>query len=78
MKKLLSLMDKGQALSQHELAEMLNISTETLGAQIEYLERMGLLRRVFNNCECGGGCKGCSSKCHDSGISLPVMWEKVI
>ena len=77
MEKLLSLLDEGRALSQRELAEKLNISVDMLGAQIEYLERLGILRRIGHNCECGNGCKGCASKCHDSGISPLVMWEKV-
>ena len=76
MVKLLRLLDEGRALSQQEVAEELNISVETLGAQIEYLERLGVLRRIGHNCECGGSCKGCSSKCHDSGISPPTMWER--
>ena len=76
MEKILRLLDEGRALSQRELAEKLNTSVETLGAQIEYLERLGFLRRIGHICECSGGCKGCASKCHDSDISPPVMWER--
>ena len=76
MKILLSLLDEGRALSQREMAEELNISVETMAAQIEYLEQIGMLRRIGNDCGCSGACKGCASKCQDSGISPPLMWEK--
>ena len=77
MDQLLRLLDEGRALSQRELADELHVSVETLGAQIEYLERLGMLRRVGSNCECGG-CKGCSSKCHTGSGSPLVMWEKAL
>jgi len=76
MEKLLRLLDAGRALSPRALAEALNVSAETVAAQIEYLERLGLLRRVGDGCACGGGCKGCGSKCHGSAASPLVMWER--
>ena len=76
MEKLLHLLDTGRAFSQRELAAELNISVETLHAQIDFLEHLGVLRRIKHDGECSGGCKGCASKCHDSGISPPTVWEK--
>jgi len=76
MEKLLNMLNEGRALSQNELADELGISAETLAAQIDYMERLGILRRIESACGCSGGCGGCSSKCHDGGISPPVMWER--
>lgn len=76
--QLLTLLDEGHAFSQIELAERLHTGEESIRAQMEYLERMGLLRRVYSS----SGCEGCGGKC-DSGTCghsaphAPVMWEKV-
>ncbi|MGF7004424.1 putative transcriptional regulator [Lachnospiraceae bacterium PFB1-21] len=78
--KLLTLLEEGRAYSQLELAESLGTGEEGVKAQVEYLERMGLLRRV----ERGGGCDSCGGKCGNSSCDCqnvaprgPVMWERV-
>jgi len=75
VEKLLSLLDAGRALSQSDLAEALGVSAGMVSAQIEYLERLGLLRRVGYDCACGGGCSGCGSGCQ-SGLAPSAMWER--
>ena len=77
MKKLLNLLDEGRTLSQHELAVELGVSATMLNAQIEYLEQLGVLRRIESSRECtNGNCKSCSSKCCNSRFSALTMWEK--
>lgn len=74
--KLLALLDEGRVYSQQELAETLGVSLETVMAQMEYLERLGMLHRVEIG-GCAGGCKGCSSGCEQRSVDAPAMWEKV-
>lgn len=74
--QILALMDEGNALSITELAQQLEISEDAVKAQMEYLERLGILCRV----NIGGGCEACSSGCSGCGQhsnSCPVMWEKI-
>jgi predicted transcriptional regulator len=76
--KLLALLDESRAYSEQELAKVLGVRTETVLAQIEYLERLGMLQRVSVGGGCAGGCKNCSSGCKPQGGSPLVMWEKPI
>lgn len=76
--ELLELLDEGRAYSQREMAEKLGIGAAMIIAEIEYLELLGLLRRVDDSCGCSGGCKGCSSACNNEGITPPAMWEKAV
>lgn len=80
LSELLALLDQGRAFSQLELAESLGTSQEAVKAQMEYLERLGLLRRVVSSSGCGGcsgscGSGGCHSCSHHSPQG-PPMWEK--
>lgn len=74
MTRLLELMKDGRAWSIEALAEKLDTTEEDVRRQMDYLERLGFLRRVGG---CGHNCKGCSAHC-GAGIGLsgmPVFWE---
>lgn len=75
--KLLALLDEGRAYSRQELAEKLGVNVETVAAQMEYLERLQLLRRVNMNGGCAQGCKGCTAGCDKNPVMPVAMWEKV-
>lgn len=78
MTQLLDLLDEGHAFSLTELAQRLQTNEDTVKAQMEYLERLGLLRKVnaeFGCKDCSGGC-GCGS-CGEKAPRGPAMWEKV-
>lgn len=78
LNELLSMLDEGRAFSQWELAERLGVSQEAVMAQMDYLERIGVLHRINtkSGCDnCSGTCGGCSS-CEDDTPTGPVMWEK--
>ena len=77
--QLLALLDEGHAFSLGELAQRLEVGEDLVKAQMEYLERLGMLRRI----NLGGGCKGCPGHC-GGGCSrcetMPpglAMWERV-
>ena len=76
MTKLLALLKDGTARSVELLAQELGTSTEDVKRQMEYLERMGYLRRVV---ACGQDCKGCSGSCASANAlsGAPVFWEIV-
>lgn len=76
MTKLLALLKDGRARSVELLAQELHTSPEDIKRQMEYLERMGYLRRVV---ACGQDCKGCAGNCGSAGSlsDAPVFWEIV-
>lgn len=75
MTELLELMRDGRAWSVEDLARRLNATPEQVRRQMEFLERMGYLRRVTG---CGHDCKGCSAHCGSGGLSgMPVFWEVI-
>lgn len=74
--QLLAFLDEGDVLSITELAQRLKTSEDTVKAQMEYLERLGMLRRITS----GGSCSACSagcSGCRQNSARCPAMWEKV-
>lgn len=74
--QLLALLDEENALSITELAQRLKTSEDAVKAQMEYLERLGMLQRVSNrqSCSaCSGGCSGCGQ----NAARCPAMWEKI-
>lgn len=78
--KLLALLDEGRAFSQIELAERLGTCEDSVRAQMEHLERMGLLKRVYSEsgCKgCGGSCSNSCGGCGQSALHSLPMWEKV-
>ncbi|MDL2288549.1 hypothetical protein LJC32_04120 [Oscillospiraceae bacterium OttesenSCG-928-F05] len=78
--KLLTLLDEGCAFSQIELAERLGTGEDSVKAQMEYLERVGMLRRIDSGsgCEsCGGSCGNSCGGCGQGALHGPAMWEKI-
>ncbi len=76
--ELIYLLDEGRAFSQKELSERLGVSQEAVMAQIEYLERIGILRKINPQslCKnCSGTCGSCSG-CGEDTLQGPAMWEK--
>ncbi len=69
MEKLLSLLKDGQARTIELLALELNTGTEDILRQLEYLENMGIIRKVKMN---AGGCGNCSN-CMTSGQNNPAV-----
>lgn len=68
--QIINLLSNGKSYSQHELAEKLGVSTETLQEYIQYLSERGFLTRVEykkdatskpNGCSNCKSCKGCFS-----------------
>ena len=66
------------------LAEELGLSVAQVGGYIQFLERVGAIKRVEMN-TCGGSCSGCSSGdsqckgCTPEGgfQNMGTMWEVV-
>ncbi|WP_408072167.1 hypothetical protein [Butyrivibrio sp. JL13D10] len=65
MKDLLDLLSDGHARTQKLLAIELHTTTEDVKRQIEYLEHIGVIRRVDASC-CSKGCGGDCGKCEYS------------
>jgi DeoR/GlpR family transcriptional regulator of sugar metabolism len=66
--QIINLLSNGKSYSQHELAEELGISTETLQEYLQYLSERGFLTQVeyqtnigsnHNKCSSCSNCKGC-------------------
>lgn len=85
MQKLIELLKDGKSRSIEMLAEELDVSTDEVMRDIEYLERMGIIRRTGYNeatghdCSTCGGCKD-GSKCKtcapEGGFkNMGTMWE---
>jgi len=85
MEKLIKLLSDGNARSLTELALELNTDVKDVRRKIEYLERIGVIRKVsFSLCESGkcaectahsgdGPCKGCMP---EGGFkNMGEMWE---
>lgn len=76
LNQLLALLDDGHTYTQQELAVRLDVTPDSVAASMDYLARLGLLRRV--SCAsggCGGSCKSCGGGCATG--NAPAMWEKV-
>ena len=59
MNELLNLLKGGHSYSIEMLAEKLNTTTDDITRRIEFLERIGLIRRVLNiKNDCSHGCNG--------------------
>ena len=59
MEELLNLLRDGHSRSIEMLAAELNTSTDDINRKIEFLERVGLIRRVLNiKNDCSHGCNG--------------------
>lgn len=87
MDKLLELLKDGHVRTIFQLSEELNTTVSDVERKLEYMEHMGIIRKVkMNNPSCSG-CSGCSSK-EGSGscpscmpnaslINMGTMWEVV-
>ena len=68
MQVLLSKIKNGEARSTAMLAEEMNTTPEDVTRTLEYLERIGVLRRTeLGKFECGGSCSSCSGCSGSSG-----------
>ena len=79
MRDLLALLSDGRARTEKLLAIELNTTVEDVKRQIEYLEHMGIIRRVDMSC-CNGGCGGDCNKCapKDGFKNMGEMYEIVL
>ncbi|MCR5107634.1 MAG: hypothetical protein K6B28_05670 [Lachnospiraceae bacterium] len=61
MDKLLELLKDGHARTTLMLASELNTTTSDIGRKLEYLENMGIIKKVsLSSSSCTGSCTGCS------------------
>ncbi|MCR4757004.1 MAG: DeoR family transcriptional regulator [Butyrivibrio sp.] len=83
MKKLLELLKDGHARSTVLLATELHVSEDDVKRDLEFLEKMNIIKRISfteQSGSCGCGCSECGSSCanckpKDSLDNLGVMWE---
>ncbi len=61
MEQLLELLKDGHARTTKLLAIELHTSVEDVTRQMEYLENMGIIKRVVFSTKSCSGCSGCSS-----------------
>ena len=66
MEQLLELLKDGHARTTQLLAMELHTSVEDVNRQMEYLENMGIIKRVIFSMNSCSGCGGCSSGEHGS------------
>ncbi|WP_035776869.1 FeoC-like transcriptional regulator [Butyrivibrio sp. AE3004] len=79
MKDLIALLSDGHARTEKLLAMELHTTVEDVKRQIEYLEHMGIIRRVDVSCcskGCGGDCGKCAPK--DGFKNMGEMYEIVL
>ncbi|WP_034465497.1 FeoC-like transcriptional regulator [Butyrivibrio proteoclasticus] len=80
MKDLLALLSDGHARTEKLLAIELHTTVEDVKRQIEYLEHMGIVRKVdMSACSgksCGGDCNKCAPK--DGFKNMGAMYEVVM
>ena len=82
MKRLLELLKDGNSRTIEQLAAELATTPTDITRQLEYLERIGMIRRVSFSAHksCGGNCdpahcKGCIPK--NAAMNMGEMWEVV-
>ena len=82
MKRLLELLKDGNSRTIEQLASELGTTANDITRQLEYLERIGMIRRVSFSVQksCGGNCdtahcKGCIPK--NAAMNMGEMWEVV-
>ena len=75
MDKLLELLKDGHARTIFQISEELNTTVPDIERKLEYMEHMGIIRKVKpENCSCSG-CSGCST--HGKDFTCAKMWEVV-
>ncbi len=88
MQKLIELLKDGRSRTTAMLAEELGISTDQVKRDLEYLERMGVIRRTGysaaqgHDCNTCGGCadgQKCKSCAPEGGFkNMGNMWEVLL
>ena len=88
MQKLLELLKDGKSRSIEMLAAEMSVSTDQVKRDLEYLERMGVIRKTGYNqanghdCSTCGGCtdgQKCKSCAPEGGFkNMGSMWEVLI
>jgi predicted ArsR family transcriptional regulator len=71
--KLLGLLQEGRTCSLEELAQLLQTGVPAIRTQLEYLERLGYIKKVPPQTGCGPSCHGC--KGCGRNVAFPVIWE---
>ena len=88
MKELLALLKDGNSRTVENLASELGTTPSDIDRRLEYLEHIGMIRRVFFSAEakcrsCSGcGCSGCDAVCKgcmpdNVSDNMGEMWEIV-
>ena len=87
MQKLIELLKDGKSRTKEMLSEELGITSEQLDRDMDYLERMGIIRRTGyaeaqgHNCATCGGCQDgqkCKSCAPEGGFkNMGLMWEVI-
>lgn len=87
MQKLIELLKDGKSRTKEMLTEELGITSEQLDRDIDYLERMGIIRRTgyaeaqCHDCSKCGGCTDgqmCKSCSPEGGFkNMGHMWEVI-
>lgn len=85
MRKLLELLKDGDSRTIEQLACELNTTAEDISRQLEYLENIGMIRRVSFSAQqkCGGSCTGCNAaECKgcmpkNAAMNMGEIWEVV-
>ena len=87
MQKLIELLRDGKSRTKEMLSEELGITSEQLDRDMDYLERMGIIRRTGyaeaqgHNCATCGGCQDgqkCKSCAPEGGFkNMGLMWEVI-
>ena len=88
MQKLLELLKDGKSRTIEMFAAEMSVSTDQVKRDLEYLERMGVIRKTGYNqaeghdCSTCGGCKDgqkCKSCAPEGGFkNMGSMWEVLI
>lgn len=90
MDELLKLLEDGHARTTLQLAMELKTSSEDIRRKLEYMEMIGVIRRISMTASSCSGCSGCKGEGHGAGksgcsgcmpgsdlLNMGDMWEVV-
>lgn len=90
MDELLKLLEDGHARTTLQLAMELKTSSEDVRRKLEYMEMIGVIRRISMTASSCSGCSGCNGEGHGAGkggcsgcmpsgelLNMGDMWEVV-
>ena len=90
MDELLKLLEDGHARTTLQLAMELKTSSEDIRRKLEYMEMIGVIRRISMTASSCSGCSGCNGEGHGAGksgcsgcmpgsdlLNMGDMWEVV-